>query len=68
MADVNEPKPEPVASSEPKLQPQETELATKPKDGEAAKENAAPVCIHSSARPWCALIFCVGWWLMDHRL
>jgi hypothetical protein len=47
MADAGNPKPELVASSEPKLEPKETELATNPKDGEAAKEEHAPVCVSS---------------------
>jgi hypothetical protein len=36
MADVSATKPEPVA--EPQVESKETELATKPKDGEDAKE------------------------------
>lgn len=48
MADVNDPKPEPVASSEPKLVSQDSaEPASKSADVE--KENASPVRIHSPA-------------------
>jgi hypothetical protein len=48
MEDASDPKPEPVASSEPTLQPKETELATNPKGGEDAKGESAPVCVSSS--------------------
>jgi hypothetical protein len=45
MADA--PKPDEVASSEPKLAATETELATNPAHGDAAKEEAAPVTVCS---------------------
>jgi hypothetical protein len=49
MADF--PKPNEVASSEPKLAATETELATNPVHGDAAKEEApATVCILSPLR------------------
>jgi hypothetical protein len=52
MADSSDPKPDLVASSEPKLAATETELATNPVHGDAAKEEAAPptVCILSPPR------------------
>jgi len=42
MADASEPKPEPVASSEPTLQSEETKLATNPKGGEVEKGESGP--------------------------
>jgi len=47
MADASETKPDLTASSEPTLAVKETELATNPKEGHAAKEEAPAVCSHS---------------------
>jgi len=47
MADATETKLDLTASSEPKLAVKETELATNPKEGDAAKEEAPAVCSHS---------------------
>jgi len=46
MADATETKPDLTASSEPKLAVKETELATNPKEGDAAKEETPAVCSH----------------------
>ena len=43
MADA--PKPDEVASSEPKLAPTETELAPNPAQGDATKDEAAPAAV-----------------------
>ena len=48
MADAStDPKPDPVASSEPKLAVTETELATNPLHGDS-KEGAAPAAVCKS--------------------